>query len=279
MPFCPKCKNEYREGFKICPDCELELVDELTEENAYIEMAKVAETTQKELAERICSFLDYLKIENDISEQEEAYFVLADVSKAKEAVTQINIFLENEAERFAKQQFANNLSDDEIENYVDDDHSESMTRSRNFVTEKEKFESNLSSGRMLLVAGILGLVFTVLNSIGILSLFPVLFQQIVLYGLFLGCFVAGISCLKNAEKHRKLIKSEDETVLAVLKRLEEIAVLEELNKLPEIVDGENETNYLIMFNYLIKTLKNEYPLADNDMLEEKVDARLNEILS
>jgi hypothetical protein len=27
--FCPKCRAEYREGFHICSDCNVELVDEL----------------------------------------------------------------------------------------------------------------------------------------------------------------------------------------------------------------------------------------------------------
>ncbi|MDO7787102.1 hypothetical protein [Desulforamulus aquiferis] len=30
--FCPKCKCEYREGFTVCADCKIQLVDELQEE-------------------------------------------------------------------------------------------------------------------------------------------------------------------------------------------------------------------------------------------------------
>ncbi|HXG94337.1 MAG TPA: DUF2007 domain-containing protein [Blastocatellia bacterium] len=33
MPFCPNCEAEYREGIKVCPDCEVELVPELTPDN------------------------------------------------------------------------------------------------------------------------------------------------------------------------------------------------------------------------------------------------------
>ena len=29
MPFCPKCKYEYRQGIEICPDCDERLVHEL----------------------------------------------------------------------------------------------------------------------------------------------------------------------------------------------------------------------------------------------------------
>lgn len=31
MSYCPKCKNEYREGFTVCTECQCELVDSLEE--------------------------------------------------------------------------------------------------------------------------------------------------------------------------------------------------------------------------------------------------------
>jgi len=30
--FCPKCATEYREGFKVCADCGIDLVDVLPQE-------------------------------------------------------------------------------------------------------------------------------------------------------------------------------------------------------------------------------------------------------
>ena len=39
MPFCPKCKNEYREGFTVCAECKCELVDSLTELEGQAEYA------------------------------------------------------------------------------------------------------------------------------------------------------------------------------------------------------------------------------------------------
>ena len=31
MPFCPKCKIQYRDGFTVCSDCKVSLVDNLSE--------------------------------------------------------------------------------------------------------------------------------------------------------------------------------------------------------------------------------------------------------
>lgn len=33
MAFCPNCEAEYREGIAVCPDCNVELVAELTPDN------------------------------------------------------------------------------------------------------------------------------------------------------------------------------------------------------------------------------------------------------
>ncbi len=46
MPYCPKCKAEYREGFKVCIDCKLPLVRELPEA---VEPAKAEADKQKAL--------------------------------------------------------------------------------------------------------------------------------------------------------------------------------------------------------------------------------------
>ena len=35
MPWCPKCKNEYREGITVCADCGTPLVNDFVEEILY----------------------------------------------------------------------------------------------------------------------------------------------------------------------------------------------------------------------------------------------------
>jgi hypothetical protein len=58
--FCPKCRAEYREGFYVCADCNLELVHDLPpeEEPEYIEYEEVIGTWNPTDVAFIKSLLD-----------------------------------------------------------------------------------------------------------------------------------------------------------------------------------------------------------------------------
>ena len=40
MPWCPVCKNEYREGIKLCAECKVELVERLEDEKKSDELSE-----------------------------------------------------------------------------------------------------------------------------------------------------------------------------------------------------------------------------------------------
>lgn len=58
--FCPKCKSEYREGFNICADCGIELIEELPSEAdlEYVELITIASTNNLGLIALAKSILD-----------------------------------------------------------------------------------------------------------------------------------------------------------------------------------------------------------------------------
>ncbi len=63
--FCPKCHAEYREGFEICSDCHIPLVQELSQEPspAVPEFAMVISTGDAALIPLIKSLLENAGIE------------------------------------------------------------------------------------------------------------------------------------------------------------------------------------------------------------------------
>ena len=62
--FCPKCKSEYREGFNFCADCQIALIEELSNEefDGYEEFISIAATTNISVIPIAKSILDYAEI-------------------------------------------------------------------------------------------------------------------------------------------------------------------------------------------------------------------------
>lgn len=63
--FCPICRSEYREGFTLCDECNVKLVDELSEEkiSQQEKLIEIATSLQKSDIAIIKSLLDGEKIE------------------------------------------------------------------------------------------------------------------------------------------------------------------------------------------------------------------------
>ncbi len=84
MPWCPKCKNEYQEGFTVCSDCDVELVDELPKEEEYIPFFQ---SEQKSIAEKLSKYFSYSGLKSVIRFQEEmlVYIVYVPSEQRKQA--------------------------------------------------------------------------------------------------------------------------------------------------------------------------------------------------
>jgi hypothetical protein len=85
MAFCPICKNEYREGILICPDCNCELTEELTETEP-----PVLTIRSEKVKDRFVDYLSYSGINTRVSRDEnderfELYCDKADTDRVKRA--------------------------------------------------------------------------------------------------------------------------------------------------------------------------------------------------
>lgn len=103
MPWCPICKNEYREGFTVCKECGVPLVDELPGET---NLSEVVILESKVLAERFISYLDYELGEGASFEEmpDHTWRILIEDRNLKKAKKCFQAFYIVEAQEFARQE-------------------------------------------------------------------------------------------------------------------------------------------------------------------------------
>lgn len=90
MPWCPKCKNEYKEGYTVCADCGSNLVDSLDNGPVAIYFG-----TEAELYE-ICNFMTsngISKVQVSFDEKEDIYELLVPSADVSEAQKQLRVYL------------------------------------------------------------------------------------------------------------------------------------------------------------------------------------------
>ena len=73
MPWCPVCKNEYRDGIKLCAECKVELVEHLVDEKE-----QNAELEEQDKIARMRAMLaveaeDLAEEDEEVSEQVAVY--------------------------------------------------------------------------------------------------------------------------------------------------------------------------------------------------------------
>lgn len=171
MPWCPKCKTEYREGFKVCADCGSELVEE-----------EPGNASDEELQE---------EIREDIGEPEQ-----------DGAVWRKSADTDKESEGMEEEESADMETDVRRRNaYGHGPYQDSS----------ERASDNRSSAWVLLGLGAVGLIAVVLGAAGILPLRmgnPYLFYG-VMGAIFILFVVAGIVSMKNAKLFEKKAESEN----------------------------------------------------------------------
>ena len=155
MPFCPKCKAEYREGFVMCADCKVPLVESLDKK-------KHEEVKSENPNEALfMSFDDYARLteEDDFGSAE----------------TKINVEGESN-EDIENQAFVSRVSKEPSPEEIEKIRQELIKREMaekqeaEYVSKKDKAGEYLSTGIMLIVMGALGCIFIALLLAGVLPL-------------------------------------------------------------------------------------------------------------
>ena len=155
MPFCPKCKAEYREGFVMCADCKVPLVESLETKHP----VKIDDQPDSSIFmsfdenEKLTSEDEFGSVETEIKEsdpedlmQDASFAAQADRKPSPEEVEKIR------AELIRRQM--------------------AEKQEAEYVSKKDKAGEYLSTGIMLIVMGALGCIFIGLMAGGVLPFKP-----------------------------------------------------------------------------------------------------------
>lgn len=257
MPWCPKCKSEYREGFTVCADCGSELVDE--EKFAHIEEEQLAAERGQRLSfhgEEIASDLESLRESEDFSNTEE--LAESDVGSKTERSSKLGEFSESEDSK-AQNKMPQVRS---AEPYIP--YQDSM----------ERASENRSSAWVLLIMGSVGIVVIVLGIAGVIPLRfgnPYLFYG-VMAAVFLLFIVAGVVSMKNAKIFAQKAESENSLRDALVVWSRENLHAQELDDAIDIVGDESEEAlYFKRFECIKAKLNYQFVNLDQGFLEKFID--------
>lgn len=249
MPWCPVCKNEYKEGYEICADCGANLVASLDD---------VIEVDEGHNHDNIQDVASFARDEYVVGmELENTY---ADMLEGKE-----DFFLES-------------TDRDEYKQHVKHE------AFKPFVKAKDRAEEYKASAFALLLVGVGGIVFLFLClcniiPIGIVANFKSI-GFITMLAIFVIFIIIGVKSLVEAKTISALSESEDELVASINDFFEK-----EYNR--EIIDGlalseEDEllTEELKFFKReetIMKIIIDKFGEIDGALLDNRVEAIYNSI--
>lgn len=271
MPWCPVCKNEYKEGILRCSDCQVTLVDTLEEESRSPVMFG-----GKAQMERLAAFLEYSGIAGAAVEQDEAEDVYecvvrpADETAAKKLA---GTFLAQEGEREL-------LSMDEEERralYEEQAAAREAVHGGVYQKKVEKAEDFRSSAYTLLPVGVLGLLAVAGVAAGIIPLRLADNVRYIFYlvmsALFIAFIAVGISSLKLSKKLAADGKTEEAETERLMRWFTDSFTAVSLDeRLAQALVGEpDEVKYFKRFELIKRLLSEHMPQAAENYLEKVAD--------
>lgn len=305
MPWCPQCKSEYREGFKICSDCNIELVDSL----AVRKLSLLVSFTDKQTAEKFNSYLTYSKIYSEMLEENEYLKILVESGSFKEAVKALNAYIKVEGNLIATKnidssftvssqeelmeeleelkQLSETLAPDDNDESIEaddteeyeaesDDEDEEVDLPYSAFTPREsviyqskenKAEENYGTGIMLICAGAILIAFTLTTtkSDQLLSFSPIM--RLILSLLVI---LYGIYSIKHSKTLREEAVTENKLVDDINTWMSSYILKEDI--IAQDVPGESfETNYFKRIAFIKNRLLKEYPTLEENFADELVE--------
>ena len=285
MAWCPKCKNEYREGITVCADCGTKLVEVLDEST----MMHPLLFGDKELLEGIVGFLKYGGIEDTelIYNEKESYYELhvmgKDYAKA-EAGAKVFLMKQKEA---AMKEAANNREEaietlskeDSLEFAESSEYTDTKCRKcaeprpQIYESNQSKAENNMSSAWALLAIGIGGSVFEVLC---FMEIVPFGFKQNpmfhgILCVMFFIFLCSGVMSLKKAKSLQGSVDHEKEYTEKIIQWGTENLDGAKIDAKINMPKASIEELYFRRYEIVKKAITEQFPEEDEMFVDRLID--------
>ena len=252
MPWCPKCKSEYREGVTVCADCGGPLVEE--DQSAGFVSLTFGDTEQMEALADFLRYSGIQEVECRKDGQDGLTELMVEKKELERAAAAVRVFLIQENQSPPQENVRRNGG--------------SLYRDSS-----QKADDNRSAGWMLLIVGILGLLLVVLGIAKVLPLQlsnPYLFYG-VMGAVFLLFLVAGAVSIKNAGIFAKKAESEHSLRSTMLDWCKETLHAKEIDELVGAEGVPEEVLYFSRTAYIRERLNHQFMNLDQDFLDKFVD--------
>lgn len=269
--FCPVCKNEYEPGYTRCPDCNVDLVEELVPETD----TELYTFKSKNVAEKFLRYLKYSKLNAELSANETvepySYTVYTSEEELAEAKAAFAVFLSEES---AETDISEELMQEDCMMPI---RPKSLVKEEVVYTSASfKAEDTRSSGYILLGFGIIGLVAVVLCALGVIK-FSIHPMSLAIMGIiFLGMAVYGVISLQKAATLAVNADAENKLIEDIKKWQKEHITEEILSAAAE--EGLSEEETALVRDDLIRNMTKEaFPNIPSALLEHLTDEFAEEI--
>lgn len=264
MPWCQKCKNEYKEGISICPDCGCELLADETAEYKPLTFGS---------KEELSNLMDFLKY-NDISEVKMVKSEDADEGQADETEEEKEdweLFVaEAVFEKAAKLVYVYKQQAEE-----EREEKTPIAPSSIYENSAERAADNKSSAYMLLIVGGLGLLVVALGIMGVLPFRLTGTMKYMTYGimsaLFILFIIMGIVSMKSYHFFAKKAESENSLRSTIEKWCLENLKSADFEGETSAAEVSEEEKYFKRASWMKEKISKQFLNLDEAFLENFVD--------
>ena len=310
MPWCPVCKEEYKEGIETCPECNTPLVASLeeAEEADYHDLITFAD---EKLAKKFTEYLQYAKITAKYYEDKEsqAYIISVlkkDVAKAKKhfsafySVETSNALSRNQdgyhdAKALEEDEIDDDLSWDRSNPKSESDITTSVEGnetqaceckrpSKPYVPMSEKVSDLFSTLVVFSIFGVIGLVLLVLELIGVTHFMNTMMMIMLAAIVCIGIPAVLITTFKSYKKCKSQTEEEENLTSSLNAWMESVFTKEAVHRLlyslrVNAPDLPEEQLYIMLSQAMKKRVCDQFGEIDDAYLDYLVDAFYDEHFS